>query len=81
MFTTAMSLIPSPTRSHHSEHDDSQNGRSAPVIVVVEGIHDVEFLQRLTAKLHQESSSIPDLGELYLTRRELTHFQRSESSS
>ena len=66
MFTTPTSLIPCATLSHHSEHDD---GRSAPVIVVVEGIHDVEFLQRLTAKLHQELSSIPDLGELERRQR------------
>ena len=66
MFTTATSLIPCATLSHHSEHYD---GRSAPVLVVVKGIHDIEFLQRLTAKLHQESSSLPDLGELERRQR------------
>jgi hypothetical protein len=33
-----------------------------PVLIVVEGAHDVEFLRRLTAHLHLEDASIPDLA-------------------
>ncbi len=35
---------------------------SGPVLIIVEGIHDVEFLRRLTANLHRTDTSIPDLG-------------------
>lgn len=35
---------------------------SGPVLIVVEGIHDVEFLRRLTANLHLADASIPDLA-------------------
>jgi len=34
------------------------------VLIVVEGVHDVEFLRRLTASLHIADPSIPDLGKL-----------------
>ncbi len=48
--------------------DDDRGGSqlSLPVLIVVEGVHDVEFLRRLTAKLHLADASIPDLaaGEL-----------------
>ena len=33
-----------------------------PVLIIVEGVHDVEFLRRLTARLHLEDPSIPYLG-------------------
>lgn len=36
----------------------------APILVVVEGVHDVEFLRRLTSKLHSQHASIPDLASL-----------------
>ena len=35
---------------------------SGPVLIIVEGIHDVEFLRRLTANLHLADASIPDLA-------------------
>lgn len=38
------------------------NRPSVPVLVVVEGVHDVEFLRRLTARLHVEDASFPDLA-------------------
>ena len=33
-----------------------------PVLIIVEGVHDVEFLRRLTASLHLADPSIPDLA-------------------
>lgn len=36
----------------------------APILIVVEGVYDVEFLRRLTSKLHRQQSSIPDLALL-----------------
>ncbi len=44
--------------------DDPGGGQfSRPILIVVEGVHDVEFLRRLTAKLHLADASIPDLME------------------
>lgn len=40
----------------------SDHQLSSPVLIIVEGIHDVEFLQRLTANLHLADASIPDLA-------------------
>ena len=44
--------------------DDDRGGSqlSLPILIVVEGVHDVEFLRRLTAKLHLADASIPDLA-------------------
>lgn len=41
----------------------------APVLIILEGVHDVEFLRRLTAKLHNVDQSIPDLAELERRQR------------
>ena len=35
-----------------------------PVLILVEGVNDVEFLKRLTSKLHLRHASIPDLINL-----------------
>ncbi len=37
---------------------------AAPALIIVEGVHDVEFLRRLTSKLHVQHKSIPDLALL-----------------
>ncbi len=34
------------------------------ILVVVEGRHDVEFLRRMSAILHKEDPSLPDLGDM-----------------
>jgi len=64
MSPTIESVLPNVTSSPEAKPKISWDGNKAPAIVVVEGIHDVEFLQRLTARLHQEAPSIPDLQEL-----------------
>jgi hypothetical protein len=53
----------------HSDHvlattreDHGDRPLSSPVLIIVEGIHDVEFLRRLTANLYLVDASIPDLG-------------------
>jgi len=43
---------------------DSAREVPRPVLIVVEGILDVEFLRRLTAKLHLQDPTIPDLNAL-----------------
>ncbi|MEK6259908.1 MAG: ATP-dependent endonuclease [Planctomycetota bacterium] len=41
--------------------------RRLPLLCVVEGRHDVEFLRRLSATLARSDSTIPDLGQLERT--------------
>jgi putative ATP-dependent endonuclease of OLD family len=36
--------------------------KSRPVLIIVEGVHDVDFLCRLTNQLHQEDSTFPELA-------------------
>ena len=45
-----------------SDTDHGDRPLSSPVLIIVEGIHDVEFLRRLTANLHLADASIPDLA-------------------
>ena len=45
-------------------HRFINNRPFVPILIVVEGVHDVEFLRRLTTKLHQQDLSIPDLASL-----------------
>lgn len=45
-------------------HRPVNNRPFAPVLIIVEGVHDVEFLRKLTSKLHRQDVSIPDLAEL-----------------
>ncbi len=44
------------------DEDRSDRPLPSPVLIIVEGIHDVEFLRRLTANLHLADASIPDLA-------------------
>ena len=45
-----------------SDTDHGDRPLSSPVLIIVEGIHDVEFLRRLTANLHLADASIPNLA-------------------
>ncbi len=40
-----------------------------PVLLVVEGPHDVEFLRRISRMLHAHDPELPDLGSLEQTSR------------
>ena len=50
------------TRPNHAISPLINNRPFVPVLIVVEGVHDVEFLRRLTANLHLADPSIPDLA-------------------
>jgi putative ATP-dependent endonuclease of OLD family len=51
--------------SHVKSTSASVTGASeVRVIVVVEGVHDIEFLTRLAVTLHREDPAIPDLAEM-----------------
>src|SRR5271156_6779801 len=38
--------------------------RPAQVLAVVEGVHDIAFLKRITRLLHEQDKQLPDLGVL-----------------
>jgi hypothetical protein len=56
-------MVANPQDSSPSRDLSNNSSRfSLPVLIVVEGAHDVEFLKRLTVRLHLEETSIPDLS-------------------
>ncbi len=53
-----------PSRKSITSYGHCQIRPAVSVLIVVEGVHDVEFLRRLTSKLHPQHKSIPDLVRL-----------------
>lgn len=60
----ALGLAHPPSRKSTTTSSGCQAPTAAPILIVVEGVHDVEFLRRLTSKLHVQHKSIPDLALL-----------------
>lgn len=60
----AHGLAHPPSRKSITSSGHCQIRPAVPVLIVVEGVHDVEFLRRLTSKLHPQHKSIPDLVRL-----------------
>lgn len=60
----ALGLAHPPSRKPTTTSSGCQAPTAAPILIVVEGVHDVEFLRRLTSKLHLQHKSIPDLARL-----------------
>lgn len=57
-------LAPPPSEIAIATSNARQLRRPGPTLIIVEGVHDVEFLRRLTSKLHVQDQSIPDLVDL-----------------
>lgn len=47
-----------------SERSRAPTRRELPILLVVEGPHDVEFLRRISRLLHERHADLPDLGML-----------------
>ena len=52
-------LFASRIREHRLSSEDSLK-----LLVVVEGVHDIEFLRRISAMLHAHEPTLPDLGSM-----------------
>ena len=57
-------LAQPPSRKSTVTLGHRQAPSATPVLIIVEGVHDVEFLRRLSSKLHLQHHSIPDLARL-----------------
>src|SRR6185503_15091729 len=57
-----------PSRDGHFRASGAEP-MNRPLLVLLEGANDVEFLMRIASRLHQELPTIPDLSHLQQTGR------------
>lgn len=59
-----LQATPGSTPKPHQESTAPSPPASVKILIVVEGIWDIEFLRRISAILHQDDLRLPDLGAL-----------------
>jgi len=64
MYRYLKSIWPSPSPADYARLHGFPPARTARLLVIVEGRHDIEFLYRINTILHDDDRSIPDLCAL-----------------